>query len=228
MGYFTELTAADGFVCSAYVAEPTEKPKGGLVLLQEIFGVNDHIRSVADGFAQAGYLVVAPATFQRVRPDVALGYTDADMAQGRQLKAAVEALPSPGVMADIAAATLRAAEGGKVGVVGYCWGGLLAWRAACALPGLSAAVPYYGGGMTVGAEPARWPLVPTMAHFADQDGHIPLDSVSAFAQAQPGVAVHVYAGQHGFNCDQRASFNADAAQLARERTLAFLAQHLGG
>ena len=225
--FFTELTAADGFVCSAYIAEPTENPKGGLVLLQEIFGVNEHIRAVADGFAADGYLVVAPATFHRVQADVALGYTEADMAQGFQLKTAVEALPGPGVMADIAAAIERAAEGGKVGVVGYCWGGLLAWRAACTLPGLSAAVPYYGGGMTMGEEPKRQPLVPTLAHFADQDGHIPLDSVKAFEQAQPGVEVHVYAGHHGFNCDMRGSYNAEAAQLARKRTLAFFAQHLG-
>jgi carboxymethylenebutenolidase len=226
MGYFTELTAADGTSCSAYVAEPTENPKGGLVLLQEIFGINSHIRSVADGFAADGYLVVAPATFHRVQPGVELGYTDADMGEGRKLKAAVEALPGPGVMADIAAAIERAAEGGKVGVVGYCWGGFLAWRAACTLNGLSAAVPYYGGGMTAGDEARRRPRVPTMAHFADQDGHISLDSVKAFEQAQPGVEVHIYAGHHGFNCDQRGSYNAEAAQLARRRTMAFLAQHL--
>ena len=226
MGQTITLTAADGFSFPAYVAEPTGAPKGGVVVLQEIFGVNSHIRSVAEGFAADGYRAVAPATFHRVQADVALGYAAEDMDQGRAFKAGVEALPAPGVLADIAAAIACAAECGKVGVVGYCWGGLLAWRSACLLHGLSAAVPYYGGGMTVGSEPQRRPLVPTLAHFADQDGHIPLDSVKAFERAQPGVVVHVYQGQHGFNCDQRVSYNANAAQLARQRTLAFLAQHL--
>lgn len=226
MGQTINLTAADGIVFPAYVAEPTGKPKGGLVLLQEIFGVNSHIRAVADGYAADGYRVVAPATFHRVKPDVALGYSTADMGEGVALKAAVEALPDPGVMQDIQAAIVNAAQAGKVGIVGYCWGGLLTWRAACALTGLSAAVPYYGGGMTVGDEPKRQVLVPTLAHFADQDNHISLDSVAAFQQAQSSVEVHVYAGQHGFNCDQRGSHDAAAAQLARQRTLAFLSAHL--
>ncbi|AOW11789.1 carboxymethylenebutenolidase [Hydrogenophaga crassostreae] len=226
MGQTISLTAADGLAFSAYVAEPAGSAKGGIVLLQEIFGVNSHIRSVADGYAAEGYLVVAPAMFQRIRPDVELGYTDSDMGEARALKQAVEALPAPGVMQDIAASIGRAAEGGKVAVMGYCWGGLLTWRAACMLPGLSAAVCFYGGGMTAGDEPARQALVPTLAHFADQDNHIPLDSVAAFQKAQPGVDVQVYAGQHGFNCDQRGSYDAAAAQLARQRTLAFLGQHL--
>lgn len=227
MGHATTLTAVDGFSFPAYVAQPIGSPKGGIVLLQEIFGVNSHIRSVADGFAADGYRVVVPATFHRVQADVALGYTAEDMDKGRAFKAGVEALPAPGVLADISAAIASAAEGGKVGVIGYCWGGLLAWRSACLLPGLSAAVPYYGGGMTLGEELKRQPRVPTMVHFADQDSHIPLDSVAAFVNAQPGVEVHIYKGQHGFNCDQRGSYNAEAAQLARQRTLAFLVQHLG-
>ena len=122
---------------------------------------------------------------------------------------------------------MQAAQAGTVGIVGYCWGGLLTWRAACTLTGLSAAVPYYGGGMTAGDEPKRQALVPTLAHFADQDNHISLASVAAFQQAQPGVEMQVYAGQHGFNCDQRSSYDAAAAQLARQRTLAFLERHLG-
>lgn len=227
MGQTIELTSADGFKFPAYVAQPSGKPKGGLVLLQEIFGVNSHIRSVADGYAADGYLVVAPATFHRVKPGVELGYTEADMKAGMELKAAVEGLPAPGVLPDIQAAIQHAAQAGKVGILGYCWGGLLTWRSASALQGLSAAAPYYGGGMTVGAELERRPTVPVMVHFGAQDHWIPLDTVEAFKKAQPGVTVHVYDANHGFNCDQRGSYNEAAAKLARERTLAFFAQHIG-
>ncbi|MDO8372734.1 MAG: dienelactone hydrolase family protein, partial [Polaromonas sp.] len=172
---------------------------------------------------------VAPATFHRVRPGVDIGYTDADMKTGMELKAAVEALPAPGVLQDVQAAIHHAAQtsGGKVGIVGFCWGGLLTWRAAAALSGLSAAVPYYGGGMTAGDEPARQPACPVMVHFGDQDHWIPLDTVEAFKKAQPGVEVHVYEANHGFNCDQRGSYNEAAATLAKARTLAFFAKHLG-
>ena len=227
MGQLINLTAADGFTFPAYVAQPTGQPKGGLVVLQEIFGVNAHIRAVADGYAADGYFVVAPSTFHRVKTGVELGYAEADMQAGMALKAAVEALPAAGVMPDIQAAIDHAAQGGKVGILGYCWGGLLTWRSASVLSGLSAAVPYYGGGMTSDAEAARQPRVPVMAHFGEQDHWIPLDSVRAFQKAQPGVTVHIYAANHGFNCDHRGAWNAEAAQLARERTLAFLAQHLG-
>jgi carboxymethylenebutenolidase len=191
--------------------------------------VNSHIRSVADGYAAAGYLAVAPATFARVQTGVELGYTEADMGSGFGLKNAVEALPAPGVLQDIQAAVNYAAQqsGGKVAVLGFCWGGLLTWRSACLLQGVSAAVPYYGGGVTTAEEVARSPKCPVMAHFGDQDHWIPLDGVEAFKAAHPKVQVHVYAANHGFNCDQRGSFNAPAAQLARERTLAFLAQHIG-
>jgi carboxymethylenebutenolidase len=226
MGKFIDLTSADGFVFPAYVAQPAGQPKGGIVVLQEIFGVNSHIRAVADGYASEGYLAVAPATFHRVKPGVELGYGQDDMAAGSALKAAVEALPTPGVMPDIQAAIDHAAQGGKVGIVGYCWGGLLTWRAACLLNGLAAASPYYGGGMTTPDEAARKPKVPVLAHFGDKDHWIPLNSVEAFRKAHPEVQVEVYHANHGFNCDQRGSYDAAAAKLARERTLAFFAQHL--
>ena len=229
MGQFIDLTAADGQKIPAYVARPDGQPKGAVVVVQEIFGVNAHIREVADGYAKDGCVAVAPSTFHRVKPNVELGYTDADMQEGFGYKTAVDALPAPGVMADLQAAVDHGAKasGGKVGIVGYCWGGLLTWRAACMLSGLSAAAPYYGGGMTAPAEAARQPKVPVLAHFGDQAGWIPLDTVKAFEQGQPGVQVQVYAANHGFNCDHRASYNEAAATLARERTLAFFAQHLG-
>ena len=227
MGTFVDFKSADGFVFPAYVAQPAGKPRGGIVVLQEIFGVNSHIKSVADGYAQQGYLAVAPATFHRVKAGVDIGYTPDDMSAGSALKAAVEALPAPGVLSDIQAAIGHAAQAGKVGVVGYCWGGLLTWRSACLLDGLSAAAPYYGGGVTTPAEVARRPRVPVLAHFGDLDHWIPLESVEAFGKAHPEVEVHVYHANHGFNCDQRGSYDAAAAKLARERTLAFFAAHVG-
>ncbi len=221
------LTAADGFQSSAYVCEPPHAPKGAIVVLQEIFGVNSHIRAVADRYAAAGYLAIAPATFDRVEPGVQLGYTPEDMKRGSGLKAAVEALPPPGVLQDIQAAVDFAASAGKVGIVGYCWGGLLVWRAAEKVTGLSAAVTYYGGGMTMGSEPSRQPAVPTMSHFGDQDTHITVDSVKAFEQAHPEVEVHLYEANHGFNCDQRGAYNAGAAATALERSLYHFGKHIG-
>lgn len=227
MGQFTELKAADGTAIPAYVAQPKGQPRGGIVVIQEIFGVNSHIRSVADGYAADGYLAVAPATFHRVKPNVELGYGQDDMTEGMALKAATEALPSPGVMQDIQAAIQHAAQAGKVGIVGYCYGGLLTWRSACTLDGLSAAVPYYGGGVTTPDEIARKPKCPVQAHFGDQDHWISLESVEAFKKAHAEVEVHLYHANHGFNCDQRGSYNAEAAKLARERALAFFAKHVG-
>src|SRR3954465_1389613 len=227
MGQFTELKAADGQAIPAYVAQPKGQAKGGIVVIQEIFGVNSHIRSVADGYAASGYLAVAPAIFHRVKPNVDIGYTPEDMQAGMALKAATEALPAPGVMQDIQAAINHAAQAGKVGIVGYCYGGLLTWRAAATLTGLSAAVPYYGGGSTPPPETARKPKVPGMAHFGELDKHITIESVRAFEKAHPEVEVHVYQADHGFNCDQRGSWNASAAATARERTLYFFGKHVG-
>ncbi len=228
MGQIINLTAADGFTLPAYVAEPVAKAKGAVVVLQEIFGVNSHIRSVVDGYAAAGYLALAPATFHRAQVGVDLGYTEADMGTGFGFKTAVEALPAPGVMQDIQAAIHYAsAAAGKVGIVGYCWGGLLTWRSACALSGLSAAVCYYGGGMTTVEESARQPSCPVLAHFGNKDHWIALDTVEAFKLAHPEVQVHIYEADHGFNCDQRGSYNEAAAKLALERTHAFFAKHLG-
>ncbi|WP_296447208.1 dienelactone hydrolase family protein [Rhodoferax sp. UBA5149] len=226
MGNFIDLTAADGFKFPVYVARPAGPAKGAVVVLQEIFGVNAHIRAVADGYAAQGYLALAPATFHRVKPGVDIGYGADDIAAGVALKAAVEALPPPGVLQDIQAVIDFAATTGKVGLVGYCWGGLLAWRAACLLVGLSAVVPYYGGGMTTAWEIARTPSCPVLAHFGDHDHAIALEGVEAFQRAHADVDVHIYPAGHGFNCDHRSAYDATAAALARERTLAFFALHL--
>lgn len=228
MGTWIELVAADGQAVPAYEARPAGAPKAAVVVVPEIFGVNAHIRAVVDGYAADGYLALAPATFHRVQPAVDIGYTDADIRAGIKLKAAAEALPAPGVMQDLQAAIDHAARaaGGKIGVVGYCWGGLLAWRAAAMLDGLSAAVPYYGGGMTKPDELARKPRVPVLAHLSDRDSSVPMEGVEALRQAHPEVEVQIYAAPHGFNCDQRPAWDAAAAKLARQRTLDFLAKHL--
>lgn len=232
MSTVIELTAADGFRFPVYVAQPASAPRGAVVVLQEIFGLNAHIREVCDGFAADGFLAVAPATFHRVKPGVELGYGPDDVNAGRELKAAVEALAAPGVMSDVQAAVDHAAQasGCKVGVLGYCWGGLLTWRAAALCQGLAAAVPYYGGGMTIGTEPQRVPRCPVLAHFGTQDMGIPMDTVDAFTAAQAGkqppVQVMTWDANHGFNCNHRGSWQAGAAAAAREQTLKFLAQQL--
>ena len=222
MSTMLQLSAADGHTFSAYIATPTGTPRGALVVVQEIFGVNSHIRSVADGYAADGYLAIAPALFDRSERGVELGYAAGDMTRGFALKTACS---DAAALLDIAAAVAHVKHAGKVGIVGYCWGGLLSWLAACELGGLSASVPYYGGGMPDQA--ARQPRCPVMAHFGEQDSHIPLPTVEAFRHAQPGISLHLYAAGHGFNCDQRGSFDAASAALARQRTLAFLREHVG-
>ena len=228
MGHFITLKAADGFSFPAYIAEPAGKAKGAIVVVQEIFGVNAHIQDVTTRFAAQGYLAIAPATFERVRPGVDMGYDEATIKDGIALKAAAMVLPDDAVLQDIQAAIEFAGKtsDGKVGIIGFCWGGLLTWQAACKLNGLSAAVPYYGGGMVAEAEIARQPKVPVMAHFSDHDHSVPMEGVEAFKQAHPAVEVHVYNADHGFNCVQRGAYNEAAAHLARERTLGFFASKL--
>lgn len=232
MGEQIELTMPQGRPMPAYLARPAGgMVSGAIIVLQEIFGVNAHIRAVADDFAAQGYIALAPALFDRLEPGIELGYAPRDIDAGRTLKTAAEALPAPGVLAAVEATILYAADANgasplKVGVVGYCWGGLLSWRAACLLTGVAAAVTYYGGGMTVGAEVERTPKAPVLSHFGEQDSAISNDSVDAFEKRHPAVHLYRYPAQHGFNCDQRGSFHAASAAKARDRTLAFFAQHL--
>lgn len=228
MGQWITIKGADGFAVPAWQAAPEGTARGAIVVLQEIFGVNAHIRTVADRLAARGWWALAPAMFERVRPGVDLGYSASDVGVGVALKAQAEALPAPGVIADNQAAIDHAAQasGRKVGVTGFCWGGLLTWRAAALCTGLAAAAPYYGGGMTGEAEAARQPRVPLMAHFGRRDAHIPVKGVEALAAAHPEITVHLYDADHGFNCDQRGSYDEAAATLARDRTLAFFEKHL--
>ncbi len=224
MGQALSLTAADGHQFEAYETTPSKSIIGALVLVQEIFGVNTHIQATADLYASLGYKVVAIPTMDRVQKNVNLGYTPEDMQAGSALKAAVESLPNQVVLLDIQAAIDYLQQFGKVGIFGFCYGGLLTWRSACQLSGLSAAVPYYGGG--VQNESNLIPKCPVMAHFAQEDAYIPLDTVEALKKARPEIAVNVFPGNHGFNCDHRASYFGQSAQLARTMTLDFFAKHL--
>ena len=221
MGETIRLKTEDGHELAAYRVAPAGKPRGALVVVQEIFGVNHHMRAVADGFAAAGYLCVAPAIFDRIERGVELGYGPDDIARGRELRGRIE---WPATLADIAAAVPVAKAGGKVGVVGYCWGGSVAWRAATSVPGVAAAVCYYGGAIApFRHEHAKCPV---MMHFGTRDASIPMTDVAQIQEAQPKVEYHIYDAEHGFSCDERKSFDKAVHEQALARTLAFFATHL--
>ncbi len=218
MGETIRLTAADGFEASAYKADAIGgAPRGAVVVIQEIFGVNGHIRDVCDRYAEVGYTAIAPAIYDRFEPGFETGYGPGDIARGRELKIrAADGLDN--VLADIDAARAAVRDvTGKVGVMGFCFGGLLAWLSACRL-NFDAASGYYGGGV------ARYldeqPDCPTLLHFGRQDASIPMPDVErVIAAAHPNAAVHVYEADHGFHCDQRSSFCPHAAQVATMRTI---------
>ncbi len=220
MGQMIELTAADGHRLGAYRAGP-EHAAVGLVVAQEIFGVNHHMRTVCDRFADAGYAVIAPALFDRARPGVELGYGEADRKEGMALRAKV---PEAGTLADVEAAA-AALGGRRLGIVGYCWGGTIAWWGATRMQLFAASVGWYGGGIAAAREEVAH--CPVELHFGAEDHGIPQTDVEAIRASQPGVEIYIYPGAgHGFGCDERGSFDAAAAAQANTRTLAFLERHL--
>ena len=223
MGKFIELTAADGHKLAAYVAQPSGKPHGGVVVIPEVFGVNSHIQQTTDGFAADGYLAVSPAMFDRAQRSYDTGYSQPEIQAG---VAIMQKLDWKQAVLDVEAAIGEAKKGGKVGIVGYCFGGTVTWVAAAQARGLACAVPYYGGGMPgfIGENPK----VPTMCHFGELDQSPTLAQAKEIVAKHPGITAHFYAGAgHGFNCDQRGSWNAEAAKLARSRTVDFFRKHLG-
>ena len=222
MGQFIKLIASDGHSLSAYDAEPKDSPRGGVVVVQEVFGVNRHIRKVADDFAAAGYRALAPALFDRVERGAELGYGEQELSRALTLRKGVTFEQA---LLDIAAAVEALRPAGRINVVGYCWGGTLAWLAATRIGKLAAVSSYYGGG--IGQFINERPQCPVQLHFGERDQHIPLTEVDALRKAQPTAAVYTYAAEHGFNCDERPSYQAESAQLARERTLALFAKALG-
>lgn len=222
MGEHIQLKAADGHEFDAYVARPAGKPIAGLVVLQEAFGVNSHIRSVADAYAKDGFLAIAPALYDRFEPGIELGYEGEDRQRG--LAFARESNPD-NTLKDIAATIEYAHQhtGGKVGVIGYCFGGTMAWLAATRLEP-NVAIGYYSG--RIARYAAETPHCPVMLHFGKLDQHIPKQEVDQVQSAHPDVAIYWYDAGHGFNTSDRASYNADAAKLARERSLEFLTKNL--
>ena len=223
MGHMIELMAKDGHVLSAYRADPVGNPRGGVVVLQEIWGVNDHIRAVADSYAAEGYAAVAPALFDRVERDVAMDqYTNETRTRGFSVMQKVD---HDEAMLDVAAAADSLSATGRVGVVGFCFGGRLAWLAASRVPGISGAVAYYGGGIPGMA--AEKPRCPVIFHFGERDQHIPVDAIREFGKAHPTLPIYMYNADHGFNCDQRGSYDEASAKLARQRTLEFFGKTIG-
>jgi len=222
MGQTLTLTAKDGHKLGAYRADPTGKPRGAIVVIQEIFGVNHHMRHVTDDFAQQGYIAVSPALFDRVEKGIELGYDPKSIESGRDIRGKV---PFDGTLADLQAAIDYAKPFGKVGVVGYCWGGGLAFLSATRLDGVAAAVGYYGG--MVAAHAQEKPRVPVILHFGEHDQSIPMSDVEKVKQARPDVPVYIYNAGHGFSCDERGSYNAEASKVALERTLKFFAEKIG-
>ena len=222
MGKTVQLQAGDGHRLDAYVAEPAGKSRGAVVVMQEIFGVNSHIRSITDGFAADGYLAIAPALFDRLQRNYESGYSQAEIQAGMGYK---DRTTNEQALADAQAAIDYAKAAGKVCIVGYCWGGTIAWLGASRGSNIDAAVSYYGGG--VPSLQDEQPLVATMLHFGESDQSIPLEKAKAVATAHPEVTTHYYPAGHGFNCDQRGSYHQPSAELARSRTVEFLLRHLG-
>ena len=217
-----QLTAHDGHSFAAYKAEPSGKAKGAVIVAQEIFGVNSHIKSVADRYAAAGYLAIAPALYDRAQRGYETGYTQAEIQAGI---AVMQGLKWDNTLKDIQAAIEHARPAGKIAIVGYCWGGTVAWLAATRLTGLTCAIPYYGGGI-FGFKDEK-PKCPVMFQFAEQDQNPTLEQARQIAAGQPSATSHFYNAGHGFNCDQRGSYNAESAALAKTRALEFLAKHIG-
>ncbi len=222
MGETIELTAVDGHSLGAYRATPSGATVGRLVIAQEIFGVNGHIRAVCDGFAADGYAVIAPALFDRTERGAELGYDETGFARGRELSSQTG---NDNAVCDLAATLDAARDGATIGVVGYCWGGALAWLVATRLD-VDCAVGYYGARII--AYVHERPRCPVMLHYGERDASTPADDVARVRAAHPDATIHLYPAGHGFNCDQRTGdYHAENAAMARERTLTFLAEHLG-
>jgi carboxymethylenebutenolidase len=221
MGSQMKLTANDGHALSAYRADPKGDARGAIVIIQEVFGVNDHVRGVCDGYAADGYTVIAPALFDRVKQDVELGYEGEDLTQGRELRGEL-GWDKP--LLDVQAAVEALRPTGKVAVIGYCFGGSVAWLSATRLK-LDAAVGYYGGQVADFID--EEPKCPVLLHFGETDAFIPVKNIDKIQERRPGIPLYRYPAGHGFNCESRADYHEESARLARERTLKFIRQHIG-
>ena len=222
MGKDIKLTASDDFQLGGYRADPTTVPKAAIVVIQEIFGVNHHIRAVCDRLAGEGYVAIAPSIFDRIEPNFTSGYSPDEIAVARKFVANPD---GTAMLRDTQAAIDAVKELGPVGIIGFCLGGSVAYAAATKLSGLSAAVGYYGGAIVRFADDK--PKVPTQLHFGEKDAGIPLSDVEIIRAKRPEVEIHIYPGaQHGFHCDERASYDKASAEIAWPRSLGFFAKHL--
>lgn len=221
MSEYTTLMARDGHEFQAWLAAPPGRPRGAVVVIQEIFGVNRHIRAVADGYAAQGYTAIAPALFDRVRRGIELGYTGEAVQEGAGY---MKQVTKAQFLADVGAAVRAVKGSGRVGVVGYCWGGTVAYVAACGLP-VAAAACYYGRLIVNHLD--ETPKCPVIYHYGEKDASIPPADVERVRAAHPAGVFHVYPADHGFNCTDRAAYDPASAQLALERTLAFFARYIG-
>ena len=221
MGEIINATASDGHEFDIYLAQAKGSPRGGIVLIQEIFGVNNHIKNVAEKFSSNGYLVGAPSLFDRVQPEIQLSYSTEDIRRGRELK---DNLGNEKPLIDIIATLNIVRSAGRVAVVGYCWGGTLAWLSACHVDGFNAAISYYGGG--VGQLLSIEPRCPSIFHFGEQDHAIPVAEVNSLRQAHPECPIYLYPANHGFNCEQRDSFHSTSSAIAFERTIQHLDKYI--
>lgn len=218
-----KLTSSDGFTFSAFRVDPEKSPRGVLIVLQEFFGVNNHIRNMCRRFAAEGYVTLSPAIFDRVERGIDLDYDEAGMAKGRELRAS---LNLENTMLDVQASIDAVRDIGRVCVIGYCWGGSLAFISAARLVGLDCAVGYYGAQIAAHAE--EKPKVPVILHFAEDDEYIPNEDRLKIKDLRPEVPQHFYPGtQHGFNCDDREFYQAESAALAQLRSMEFIAEHVG-
>lgn len=222
MGQIISLTASDGHKLDAYKAEPAGKPKGGLVVVQEIFGINGQIRRTADYFASQGYLAIAPALFDRVAKGIELGYNETDFGKGRDTRGKIT---DDMIIADVGAAVKAASAAGKVSVIGFCFGGYATFLSACKVDGVAAAMPFYGGGIAAKVDSLK-PKCPVQFHFGDKDAAIPFGDLQKIKDALQDAPLYVYDDSgHGFTCDDRNSFNPDAAARAYKRALDWMAKN---
>jgi carboxymethylenebutenolidase len=221
MGRWQTLMARDGHEFAAYLAAPTGTPRGAIVVLQEIFGVNDHIRRVTEQYAAAGFLSIAPALYDRVARNIELGYGPKDFEQGVGYRLQIT---DEKALLDIGAAVNVVRHAGRVALVGFCWGGQLTWVGAGALR-VQAAVGYYTS--RIWEKLNRLPTCPVMLHYGELDKNIPRERIEEVRAVFPQAIYYFYPADHGFNCDARASYDAPSAALAWERTQEFLRQHIG-
>jgi len=222
MGEFNTIMARDGHEFRAWLAAPAGTPRGAVVVIQEIFGVNAHMRAVTDSYAAEGYVAIAPCLFDRVRRGIELGYTPEDRQEGMGY---VKQLKPEQTLKDVSAAFTIVKHAGRVGMIGFCWGGRITYQSACELP-LACGVVYYGGGITQILD--KKPRCPVMYHFGERDQHITQDDVAKIRAVHPEGVFHIYPADHGFNRDVGPSYDAASAALARKRTLEFLAERVAG